>query len=145
MHLMVCVHKRSYDVLDLIICANSAISGIFTRFYGDRPPNILVDEGKFSIEKGTWFMSADFTDGYGGQPHKDVKGMGYERMKRFFASEANDLGATVKEIAINVSDWNDFVIAIAPSSRKMPTCRHLRLSLMKCDHRASPAIALGSR
>ena len=37
--------------------------------------------------------------------------MGYERMKRFFASDANDLGATVKEIAINVSDWNDFVIA----------------------------------
>ena len=94
-----------------IICVNSAISGIFTRFYGDRPPNILVDEGKFFIEKGTWFMSADFIDGYGAQPHKDIKGMGFERMKRFFASEANDLGATVKEIAINVSDWNEFAIA----------------------------------
>ena len=87
------------------------MKGIFTRFYGDRPPNILVDEGKFFIEKGTWFMSADFTDGYGGQPHTDVKRMGYDRMKRFFSSEANDLGATVKEIAINVSDWNAFVIA----------------------------------
>ena len=32
-------------------------------------------------------------------------------MKRFFASESNDLGATVKEIAINVCDWNAFVIA----------------------------------
>ena len=32
-------------------------------------------------------------------------------MKRFFASEANDLGATAKEIVINVSDWNDSVIA----------------------------------
>ena len=94
-----------------IICVNSAISGIFTRFYGDRPPSILVDEGKFFIEKGTWFMSADFIDGYGGQPHKDAKGMGFGRMKRFFASEANDLGATVKEAAINVSGWNDFVIA----------------------------------
>ena len=56
-------------------------------------------------------MSADFIDGYGAHPHKDIKGMGFERMKRFFASEANDLGATVKEIAINVSDWNEFVIA----------------------------------
>ena len=56
-------------------------------------------------------MSADYTDGYGGQPHTDVKGMGYERMKRFFSSDANGLGATVKEIAINVSDWNAFVIA----------------------------------
>ena len=41
----------------------------------------------------------------------DIKGMGFERMKRFFASDANDLGATVKEIAINVCDWNQFVIA----------------------------------
>jgi len=32
-------------------------------------------------------------------------------MKRFFSSEANDLGAAVKEIAINVCDWNAFVIA----------------------------------
>lgn len=56
-------------------------------------------------------MSADYKDGYGGMPHTDVKGMGFERMKRFFASDSNDLGATVKEIAINVSDWNAFVIA----------------------------------
>ena len=98
-------------VRHLFICANRALSGIFTRFYGDRPPNILVDEGKFFIEKGTWFMSADFIDGYGAQPHKDIKRMGFERMKRFFASDANDLGATVKEIVINVCDWNQFVIA----------------------------------
>ena len=32
------------------------MKGICTRFYGDRPPNILVDEGKFFIEKGTWLM-----------------------------------------------------------------------------------------
>ena len=56
-------------------------------------------------------MSADFTDGYGGQPHTDVKGMGFDRIKRFFASEANDLGATVKEIAINACNWSAFVIA----------------------------------
>ena len=37
--------------------------------------------------------------------------MGFGRMKRFFSSEANDLGATAKEIAINVCDWNAFVIA----------------------------------
>ena len=98
-------------LLTYIIFVHCAITGIFTRFYGDRPPNILVDEGKFFIEKGTWFMSADYTDGYGGQPHTDVKGMGYDRMKRFFSSESNDLGATFKEIVINVSDWNAFVIA----------------------------------
>ena len=37
--------------------------------------------------------------------------MGFERMKRFFASDGNDLGATVKEIVINVCDWNSFVVA----------------------------------
>jgi hypothetical protein len=98
-------------VRHVFIFVHGALSGIFTRFYGDRPPNILVDEGKFFIEKGTWFMSAVFIDGYGAQPHKDIKRMGFERMKRFFASDANDLGATVKEIVINVCDWNQFVIA----------------------------------
>ena len=74
-------YAQSFDSLcsTHIICFDSAITGIFTRFYADRPPNILVEEGKFFIEKGTWFMSADYTDGYGGQPHKDVKGMGFDR------------------------------------------------------------------
>ena len=53
----------------------------------------------------------DYIDGYGAQPDTDAKAKGFGRMKRFFASDANDLGATVKEIAINVSDWNAFVIA----------------------------------
>ena len=56
-------YAQSFDSLcsTHIICFDSAITGIFTRFYGDRPPNILVEEGKFFIEKGTWFMSADYT------------------------------------------------------------------------------------
>ena len=98
-------------VRHVFIFVHGALSGIFTRFYGDRLPNILVPEGEFFIEKGTWFMSADFIDGYGAQPHKDIKRMGFERMKRFFASDGNDLGATVKEIVINVCDWNAFVVA----------------------------------
>ena len=129
----VCANDRTMCSIH-ILCVDSALSGIFTRFYGDRPPNILVDEGKFFIEKGTWFMSADFIDGYGAQPHQDIKGMGFERMKRFFASEANDLGATVKEIAINVSDWNGFVIADRAEFEKMLMCPQLRLCLMRCDH-----------
>jgi hypothetical protein len=57
---------------------------IFTRFYGSQPPHVLVSEGEYFLEKGTWFMSADYVDGYGAQPHMDVKAKGFERMRKFF-------------------------------------------------------------
>jgi hypothetical protein len=87
------------------------ITGILTHFYGSQPPNVLVPEGEFFTEKGTWFMSADYVDGYGAQSHMDVKGKGFERMRKFFASSSNDLGATFKKIVVNVDDWNTFVVA----------------------------------
>ena len=90
---------------------NILITGIFTRFYGSQPPNVLVPEGEFFIDTGTWFMSADYVDGYGTQPHLDVKTKGFDRMKKFFASSSNDLGAMFKEIVVNVDDWNTFVFA----------------------------------
>ena len=55
-------------------------------------------------------MVADFVDGYGAQPHLDVKSKGFGRM-RLFASDSNDLGATFKEIVLNVENWNTFVVA----------------------------------
>ena len=95
----------------LFICCGCIFAGIFTRFYGDKAPNIIVEEGKFFIENYTWFMSADYVDGYGARPHTDIDGMGFQRLKRFFGSQSNDLGAVVKEMVINVDDWNAFVIA----------------------------------
>ena len=118
------------------MCCDSLFTGIFTRFYGTLPPNILVDEGKFFIEKGTWFMLADYIDGYGAQPHLDVKAKGFGRMKRFFASDSNDLCATVKEIVINVNDWNAFVIADRDEFEKNAEVRLLSLPLMICDHQS---------
>ena len=111
MRLAVCSDYRSFNVPHSDYVLRFPFIGVFTRFYGTLPPNILVDEGKFFIEKGAWFMSSDYIGGYGAKPHLDVKAKGFDRMKRFFASDANDLGATVKEIAINAEDWNAFVIA----------------------------------
>ena len=93
------------------MCSAMLNTGIFTRFYGSLPPNVLDPEGGFFIEKGTWFMSADYVDGYGAQPHMDAKDKGFERMRKFFASSSNDLGATFKGIVLNVDDWNAFVVA----------------------------------
>ena len=56
-------------------------------------------------------MSADCVDGYGAQPHLDVKTKGFDRTKNFFGSSSNDLGATFKEIVVNIDDWNTFVVA----------------------------------
>ena len=121
------------------MCSGSLFTGIFTRFYGTLPPNILVDEGKFVIEKCTWFMSsADYVDGYGAQPHlgAKAKGKGFDRMKQFFASDSNDLGATFKEIVINVDDWNAFVIADRNGFEKNAEVPTPILSLMVCDHQS---------
>ena len=39
---------RSYCTI-LIMCCNFLITGIFTRFYGSQPPNVLVPEDEFFI------------------------------------------------------------------------------------------------
>ena len=51
-----------------IIFVHCAITGIFTRFYGDRPPNILVDEGKFAFYLGGLQPCfPECMDGYAGE------------------------------------------------------------------------------
>jgi hypothetical protein len=55
-------------------------------------------------------MSADYVDG---QPHMDAKAKGFARMRKFFGSDSNDLGATFKEIVLDVGDWNVAVFVVA--------------------------------
>lgn len=62
------------------------------------------------MEVNTWMMAADHVDLYGESPHEDAN-KGFNRMKTFFESSKNDLGATFKEIVISTADWNAFAKA----------------------------------
>ena len=55
-------------------------------------------------------MSADYIDQNGQMPHENAR-LGFDRMKAFFASDRNDLGAMMREVVISTKDRNAFAAA----------------------------------